>query len=109
MAGQRQEYKGEETGLTGVWSLRICGDRILPFQSEDLVEVKSLSRGWLLCFSDLQPELQLCVWVFIILATFVSFSDYFSTTPACLRSFPTMMGKHFSHKFSWSWYLITAI
>ena len=43
MAGQREEDKGEETGTHGVWSLRIHGDRILPFRSEDLVEVKGLS------------------------------------------------------------------
>ena len=29
-----------------------------PFLSEDLVEVKGLSSGWLLCFSDLQVEPQ---------------------------------------------------
>ena len=41
-----------------MWSLRICGDRISPLQSEDSVEVKGLSSAWLLCFSNLQLEFQ---------------------------------------------------
>ena len=45
MTGQRQELMA--------FSLRICGDRIFPLWSEDLVEVKSLSNGWIFYFSDL--------------------------------------------------------
>ena len=41
-----------------MWSERICGDRISPFGSKDLIEVKGLSSGWLLCFSDLHLEPQ---------------------------------------------------
>ena len=41
-----------------VWSLRIHEDRISQLQSEDLVEVKGLFSGWLLCFYDLQAEPQ---------------------------------------------------
>ena len=51
MAGQREE-------LSGVWRLRIHGDRILPFLSEDLEEGRCPSSGWLFCFSDLQIEPQ---------------------------------------------------
>lgn len=64
MAGQRKKkYKGEETGIQRsvarrVWSLRIPGGRLLSFWSEDLVEIKGLSSGWLLCFSDLLVEPQ---------------------------------------------------
>lgn len=47
--GRRQE-------LRGVCSLKIRGDVISSFQSEDLVEIKGLSNGWLLCFSDLQVD-----------------------------------------------------
>ena len=35
---------------------RICGDRILLFHTEDVVEVEDLSSDWLLFFSDLQFE-----------------------------------------------------
>ena len=62
MAGQKEEYEGEETGTQ--WRVespqmpQIRGDRILPFWSEDLVEVKGLSSGWLLCFSYLHVESQ---------------------------------------------------
>ena len=55
MAGQR---KGKRQELTGVWGLRIRGDRISLFCYEDLVQVKVLSKSWLLCFSDLQREPQ---------------------------------------------------
>lgn len=52
MVEQRETMKGKRQELGGVWSLRIHGDRILPLLSEGLVEVKVLSSGWLLCFSD---------------------------------------------------------
>ena len=57
MGGERIIQR-ERQELTEVWSLRICGDRILPLWFEDFVEVKGLSSGRLFCFYDLQLEPQ---------------------------------------------------
>ena len=56
--GGERNIKGKKQELSGVWSLRIHGDRISPVRSEDLVEMKGLSSGWLLGFSDLQLDPQ---------------------------------------------------
>ena len=50
MAGQREEYKGEERNS---WNMESEDS-----WRQDLVEVKGLSSGWLFCFSDLQVEPQ---------------------------------------------------
>ena len=70
MLGKQRNVKRKRQALTGVWILSIRGDRILPFESEDLVEVKGLSSGWLLCFSDLQLGPQ-----------YLSLGLYYSATP----------------------------
>ena len=58
MGGERS-IKGKSQELSGVWSLRLVENLARsPFRSEDLVKVKVLSSGWLLCFSDLQLEPQ---------------------------------------------------
>ena len=60
MAGQREEYKAG--GDRGSWhsdmksevqSEAVSQSTGSPLWSEDSVEVKGLSSGWLLCFSDL--------------------------------------------------------
>ena len=56
MAGQREEYKGQEAGTQWSVESEVLWRQDLAFRSEDLVEVKGLSSGWLLCFSDLQLE-----------------------------------------------------
>ena len=43
LCGERN-LKGKKKEITGVWSLKISGDRISSFQSEDLVKVKGLSK-----------------------------------------------------------------
>lgn len=40
------------------------GHKISPFPSEDLVEIRGLSRGWLLCFFHLQLVPQYLFLVF---------------------------------------------
>ena len=56
MDGRREEYKAggdrSSDALRGHSLSRQSQDRT-PFWSEDWVEVKGLSSGWLLCFSDL--------------------------------------------------------
>ena len=44
MAEWREGYKGEETQRSVKF---VHEDRLSPFRSEDLVEVKGLSNGWL--------------------------------------------------------------
>lgn len=56
--GREGNIRGKRQQFNGLWSVRIRGDRISPLQSEDLEEVKGLSTGWLLCFSDVHVELQ---------------------------------------------------
>ena len=69
MAGQREEYKGEETGTH--WSVKSedLWRQDLALLVEALVEVKGLSSGWLLFFSDLHVEPQYLSLGFIIPAT----------------------------------------
>ena len=53
MAGWRDEYKagGDRSSRHSVWGFMETGS--CPLWSEDSVEVKGLSSGWLLYFSDL--------------------------------------------------------
>ena len=69
--GIEKNVKGKRQELSGVWSLRIHGGGISPFQSEDLVEVKDLSSDWLLCFSDLQFEPHLSLGFYYSCSRFI--------------------------------------
>ena len=66
--GGERNIKGKRQELSGVWNLRIHEDGISPLRSEDLVEVKGLSSGWLLSFLifRLNPNICLCVLLFML-------------------------------------------
>ena len=57
MAGQREEYTAARDRSSGQSEMQFEDSETgSPLQSEDSLEVKGLSSGWLLCFSDLQAS-----------------------------------------------------
>ena len=66
--GRERSIGGKKQELGGVWSLKICRDRIFPsLQSEDLVEVSLVVGCFAFLIFRLNPNI--CLWVFIIHVT----------------------------------------